>query len=91
MGLSTSVFFSDPELGLSLTCRNLKIYLAPVSNAATADGPSASWFKISEIGLPSSDPDYWGTGKLLSVQDDLLRLINEYPMRILLSEVLNVS
>ncbi|KAE9404931.1 hypothetical protein BT96DRAFT_1015879 [Gymnopus androsaceus JB14] len=30
-------------------------------NAATADGPSASWFKISEIGLPSSDPDYWGT------------------------------
>ncbi|KIK68802.1 carbohydrate-binding module family 1 protein [Collybiopsis luxurians FD-317 M1] len=39
----------------------INIYLAPVANAITADGPSASWFKISEIGLPSSNPDYWGT------------------------------
>ncbi|KIK68801.1 carbohydrate-binding module family 1 protein [Collybiopsis luxurians FD-317 M1] len=39
----------------------INIYLAPVANAITADGPSASWFKISEIGLPSDNPDYWGT------------------------------
>ncbi|KAJ3868267.1 glycosyl hydrolase family 61-domain-containing protein [Lentinula novae-zelandiae] len=39
----------------------INIYLAPVDDATTADGPSASWFKISEIGLPSDNPDYWGT------------------------------
>ncbi|KAJ3974375.1 glycosyl hydrolase family 61-domain-containing protein [Lentinula raphanica] len=39
----------------------INIYLAAVDDAATADGPSASWFKISEIGLPSDNPDYWGT------------------------------
>jgi cellulase len=37
------------------------VYMAKVSNATTAVGSSASWFKVSEIGLPSSAPDYWGT------------------------------
>ncbi|KAF8892332.1 glycoside hydrolase family 61 protein [Gymnopilus junonius] len=31
----------------------VQIYMAAVSDAVSADGPSASWFKISEIGLPS--------------------------------------
>ncbi|ETW79866.1 glycoside hydrolase family 61 protein [Heterobasidion irregulare TC 32-1] len=39
----------------------INIYLAKVSDATTAVGSSASWFKISEMGLPSSDPDYWAT------------------------------
>ncbi|KAJ3742536.1 glycosyl hydrolase family 61-domain-containing protein [Lentinula detonsa] len=39
----------------------INIYLASVEDATTADGSSASWFKISEIGLPSDNPDYWGT------------------------------
>lgn len=32
-----------------------------MSNAATAVGSSASWFKINEMGLVSSNPDYWAT------------------------------
>jgi len=39
----------------------INIYMAKVSDSSTADGPSASWFKISEMGMPSSNPDYWGT------------------------------
>ncbi|KAI0043673.1 carbohydrate-binding module family 1 protein [Auriscalpium vulgare] len=39
----------------------INIYLAKVSDATTAVGSSAGWFKISEMGLPSSDPDYWAT------------------------------
>ncbi|KII87765.1 glycoside hydrolase family 61 protein [Plicaturopsis crispa FD-325 SS-3] len=39
----------------------INVYLAPVDDATTAVGSSASWFKVSEIGLPSSAPDYWGT------------------------------
>ncbi|EGO29817.1 glycoside hydrolase family 61 protein, partial [Serpula lacrymans var. lacrymans S7.9] len=39
----------------------INIYMAKVSDATTAVGSSAAWFKVSEIGLPSDDPDYWGT------------------------------
>ena len=39
----------------------INIYMAKVSDAASAVGSSASWFKISEMGLPSNNPDYWAT------------------------------
>ncbi|THH17290.1 hypothetical protein EW146_g3499 [Bondarzewia mesenterica] len=39
----------------------INIYLAEVSDATTAVGASADWFKINEMGLPSSNPDYWAT------------------------------
>ena len=35
--------------------------MAAVSDAVTANGASAGWFKINEMGLPSDDPDYWAT------------------------------
>ncbi|KAK7676808.1 hypothetical protein QCA50_020214 [Cerrena zonata] len=37
------------------------IYMAKVDDATSAVGSDASWFKVAEIGLPSSNPDYWGT------------------------------
>ncbi|KAF5369054.1 hypothetical protein D9758_002941 [Tetrapyrgos nigripes] len=37
------------------------VYMAKVDNSLTADGSAASWFKVSEIGLPSNTPDYWGS------------------------------
>ena len=36
-------------------------YMAKVDDATTAVGSSASWFKISEMGLPSNNPEYWAT------------------------------
>ena len=39
----------------------IMIYMAKVDDAASAVGSSANWFKISEMGLPSNNPDYWGT------------------------------
>ncbi|KAL0961419.1 hypothetical protein HGRIS_006365 [Hohenbuehelia grisea] len=36
------------------------MYLAKVSDARTAVGSSASWFKINEMGLVSNNPDYFG-------------------------------
>jgi len=39
----------------------INIYLAKVTDATTAVGYSQSWFKIAEMGMPSSDPDYWAT------------------------------
>jgi len=39
----------------------INIYMAPVSDASSAVGSDSSWFKISEMGLPSSNPDYWAT------------------------------
>jgi len=36
-------------------------FRAKVSDATTAVGANASWFKIGEMGLPSSNPDYWAT------------------------------
>ena len=36
--------------------------MAKVEDATTAVGSSAAWFKVSEIGIPSNNPDYWGTG-----------------------------
>ncbi|EJC99207.1 uncharacterized protein FOMMEDRAFT_136574 [Fomitiporia mediterranea MF3/22] len=39
----------------------VQVYMAKVDDAASADGASASWFKISEMGLPSNNPEYWAT------------------------------
>ncbi|KAF8324032.1 hypothetical protein DL93DRAFT_2070245 [Clavulina sp. PMI_390] len=39
----------------------INIYMAKVSDATTAVGSSAGWFKINEMGLVSSNPDYWAT------------------------------
>lgn len=37
------------------------VYMAKVTDATTADATSAGWFKVSQMGLPSSNPDYWGS------------------------------
>ncbi|KAH9852350.1 glycoside hydrolase family 61 protein [Lenzites betulinus] len=39
----------------------INIYMAKVADATSAVGSSASWFKVAEMGLPSSSPDYWAT------------------------------
>ena len=39
----------------------INIYMAKVDDALTAVGSSSSWFKISEMGLPSNNPEYWAT------------------------------
>jgi len=39
----------------------INIYMAKVSDSTTAVGSSAAWFKVSEMGMPSSNPDYWAT------------------------------
>ncbi|KAI0628545.1 glycoside hydrolase family 61 protein [Trametes polyzona] len=39
----------------------INIYMAKVEDATTAVGSSAGWFKVAEMGLPSSNPDYWAT------------------------------
>ncbi|KAI0090414.1 glycosyl hydrolase family 61-domain-containing protein [Irpex rosettiformis] len=39
----------------------INIYMAPVSNAASAVGYEQSWFKINEMGMPSNNPDFWAT------------------------------
>lgn len=39
----------------------VQIYMAKVDDATTAVGSSAGWFKISEMGLPSNNPEYWAT------------------------------
>ncbi|KAF9447739.1 lytic polysaccharide monooxygenase [Macrolepiota fuliginosa MF-IS2] len=36
-------------------------YMAAVSDATTAVGSQASWFKVSHMGLVSNNPDYFGT------------------------------
>ncbi|KAI8974883.1 glycosyl hydrolase family 61-domain-containing protein [Trametes punicea] len=46
------------------------VYMAKVDDALTAVGSSANWFKVAEIGLPSNNPDYWGTELLLLLQDN---------------------
>lgn len=38
-----------------------QVYMAAVSDAKTAVGSSAGWFKVSELGLVSSNPDYFGS------------------------------
>ncbi|PVG03014.1 glycoside hydrolase family 61 protein [Serendipita vermifera] len=35
------------------------VYMAKVSDAKTAVGSSANWFKVSEMGLASNNPIYW--------------------------------
>jgi cellulase len=35
--------------------------MAAVSDAVSAVGLTASWFKVAEMGLPSNNPEYWGT------------------------------
>ncbi|CAG7854195.1 Probable endo-beta-1,4-glucanase D Short=Endoglucanase D; AltName: Full=Carboxymethylcellulase D; AltName: Full=Cellulase D; Flags: Precursor [Serendipita indica DSM 11827] len=37
------------------------IYMAKVSDAKTAVGSSAGWFKVSEMGLASNNPNYYGS------------------------------
>ncbi|GJE85147.1 glycoside hydrolase family 61 protein [Phanerochaete sordida] len=39
----------------------INIYMAKVTDATSAVGSDASWFKVDEMGLPSSSPDYWAT------------------------------
>lgn len=39
----------------------VQVYMAKVSDATTAVGSSANWFKVSEMGLPSNNPEYWAT------------------------------
>ncbi|KAL5498936.1 hypothetical protein ACEPAH_1454 [Sanghuangporus vaninii] len=39
----------------------VQVYMAKVDDATTADGASANWFKVSEMGLPSNNPEYWAT------------------------------
>ncbi|KAG8769636.1 hypothetical protein FRC15_004470, partial [Serendipita sp. 397] len=39
----------------------LIVYMAAVSNAKTAVGSDAGWFKVSEIGLVSNNPNYYGS------------------------------
>ena len=34
-------------------------YMAKVSDAASDPGYDAGWFKVSEMGLPSNNPEYW--------------------------------
>lgn len=48
---------------LTLCDTNLALR-AKVADASTAVGYSSSWFKVAEMGMPSSNPDYWGTGKV---------------------------
>ncbi|KAL1757514.1 glycosyl hydrolase family 61-domain-containing protein [Schizophyllum commune] len=38
----------------------MMVYLAAVDDATSADGASAGWFKIHEMGLVSNNPDYYG-------------------------------
>jgi len=37
------------------------VYMAAVSDATTAVGAQANWFKVSHMGLVSNNPDYFGT------------------------------
>ncbi|KAI0760513.1 glycoside hydrolase family 61 protein [Fomes fomentarius] len=37
------------------------VYMGKVADAKTASGSSTGWFKVAELGLPSNNPDYWGT------------------------------
>ncbi|TCD71195.1 hypothetical protein EIP91_012145 [Steccherinum ochraceum] len=39
----------------------IQAYMAKVDNAATVEGSSADWFKITEAGLLSNNPEYWAT------------------------------
>lgn len=38
-----------------------QVYMGKVADAKTASGSSTGWFKVAELGLPSNNPDYWGT------------------------------
>lgn len=47
----------------------IQAYLAKVDDATTAVGYESNWFKVGELGMPSMNPDYWGTGKLSIIHD----------------------
>lgn len=47
---------SSSDLILSIC---YQIYMASVSDAKTAVASSAGWFKVSQSGLVSDNPDYW--------------------------------
>ena len=51
---------SEPNLHCTLI-KGGQVYLAKVDDALTAVGSSAGWFKVSEMGLPSNNPEYWAT------------------------------
>lgn len=48
--------------------------MAKVTDATTAVGSSAGWFKISEMGLPSNNPEYWAT-EVLNVRLIVLQMV----------------
>lgn len=54
--------------------------MAKVTDATTADGASAGWFKVSEAGLPSNNPEYWETEVLNVRHDDSCDSINHSPL-----------
>ena len=37
----------------------VQVYMAKVDDAASDPGYDAGWFKVSEMGLPSNNPEYW--------------------------------
>ncbi|PPQ89046.1 hypothetical protein CVT25_006716 [Psilocybe cyanescens] len=39
----------------------VQVYMAAVSDATTAVGVSQSWFKVAALGMPSKNPNYFGT------------------------------
>ena len=49
--------------------------MAKVDDARTTVGSSAKWFKVAEMGLPSSSPDYWGTRAYLLAGAWYVRLL----------------
>ena len=56
----------------------VQVYMAKVDDAASADGPSAGWFKVDEMGLASNNPDYWANQVLnvcISKLESLVALI----------------
>lgn len=41
------------------------VYMAAVSDAKTAVGSQANWFKVAQMGLVSNNPDYFGSREWL--------------------------
>ena len=39
----------------------VQVYMAKVDDASTDPGYDAGWFKVSEMGLPSNNPEYWAS------------------------------
>ena len=41
----------------------IQAYMALVDDATSAVGYEQNWFKVTELAMPSNNPDYWGTGE----------------------------